>query len=37
MMHKAWCDIEEVPYCFPRSSMKFQGHTGQKIADFDPN
>ena len=37
MMHKAWCNIEEVPYCFPRSSIKFQGHTGQKIADFDPN
>ena len=37
MMHKAWCSIEEVPYCFPRSSIKFQGHTGQKIADFDPN
>ena len=36
-MHKAWCCIEEVPYCFPRSSIKFQGHTGQKIANFDPN
>ena len=37
MMHKAWCSREEVPFCFPRSSIKFQGHTGQKIADFDPN
>ena len=37
MMHKAWCGIERVPYCFPRSSIKFQGHTGKKIADFDPN
>ena len=37
MMHKAWNSIEEVPYCFSRSSVKFQGHTGQKIADFDPN
>ena len=37
MMHKAWSNIEEVPYCFSRSSVKFQGHTGQKIADFDPN
>ena len=37
IMHKAWSNIEEVPYCFPRSSIKFQGHTGQKIADFDPN
>ena len=24
-------------YCFPRSSIKFQGHTGQNITDFDPN
>ena len=37
MMQKAWSSIEEVPYCFSRSSVKFQGHTGQKIADFDPN
>ena len=36
MMHKAWCSKEEVPYCFPRSSIKFQGHTGQNI-NFDPN
>ena len=35
MMHKAWCSIEEVPYCFPRSSIKFQGHTGWKIDDLD--
>ena len=34
MMHKAWCSIEEVPYCFPRPSIKFQGHKGQKI-DLD--
>ena len=27
MLHKAWSSIEEVPYCFPRSSIKFQGHT----------
>ena len=26
--------IEQVPYCFPRSSIKFQGHTGQKIVNF---
>ena len=37
MMHKAWSHIEDVPYCFSRSSVKFQGHTRQKIADFDPN
>ena len=24
-------------YCFPRSSIKFQGHTEQNITDFDPN
>ena len=29
--------IEEVPYCLSMSSIKFQGHTGQKIANFDPN
>ena len=37
MMHKAWSSIEEVPYCFLRSSVKFQGHIRQKIANFDPN
>ena len=37
MMHKAWSSIEEVPYCFSRSSVKFQGHTAQKIVEFDPN
>ena len=37
MMHKAWSSIEEVPYCFWRSSFKFQGHTAQKSVDFDPN
>ena len=37
MMHKACTVIEEVPYCFSRSSIKFQGHMGQEIADFDPN
>ena len=37
MMHKVWCGIEEMPYCFPRSSIKFQGHTAWDIANFDPN
>ena len=37
MMHKAWKIIEEVPYCFSRSSVKFQGHTALKIIKFDPN
>ena len=36
MMHKAWSSIEEVPYCFSRSSVKFQGHTALKIVEFDP-
>ena len=37
MMHKAWRSIEEVPYCFSRSSVKFQGHTALKFVEFDPN
>ena len=37
MMHIAWCCLEEVPYCFSRSSVKFQGHTALKIMDFDPD
>ena len=37
MMHKAWSSIEEVPYCFARSHVKFQGHTALKIVEFDPN
>ena len=37
MLHKAWNSKGQVPYCFPRSSIKFQGHTGQNITDFDPN
>ena len=37
MMHKAWSSIEEVLYCFSRSFVKFQGHTAQKIVEFDPN
>ena len=37
MMHKAWCCLGEAPYSFSRSSVKFQGRMGQKIADFDQN
>ena len=37
MIHKAWSSIEEMPYCFWGSSVKFLGHTAQKIIDFDPN
>ena len=37
MMPKAWCGTKEIPSCFSRSSVKFQGHTGQKITNFDQN
>ena len=36
MVHKAWRSIEEVPYCFSRSSVKFHSHTGGKIDDLNP-
>ena len=29
MMHKAWSRLEEVPYCFSGSSIKFQGYMGK--------
>ena len=37
MWHKAWNSKGEMPYCFSRSTIKFQGHTVQNITDFDPN
>ena len=37
MMHRAWSSIVEVPFCFSRSYIKFQGHTALKIVEFDPN
>ena len=37
MMHRAWSSIVEVPYCFSRSYVKFQGHRALKIIEFDPN
>ena len=37
MLHKAWSCIEEVPYCFWRSSVKYQGHTGWKRGRFESN
>ena len=37
MMHRAWSSIVEVPYCFSRSYVKFQGHTALKSVKFDPN
>ena len=41
-MATKWCiELEvacvKVPYCFSRSSIKFQGHTALKIVEFDPN
>ena len=35
MMHQAWCSIEDVPYNFSTSSIKFQGHTSWKMDDLD--
>ena len=37
MMHRAWSSIVEVPYCFSRPHVKFQGHTALKIVEFYPN
>ena len=37
MLHRAWNSKGEMPYCFPRSSIKFQGHMALKIVQFDPN
>ena len=37
MMHRASSSIVEVPYCFSRSSVKYQGHKALKIVEFDPN
>ena len=37
MLHTAWNSKGKIPYRFPRSSVKFQGHTVQNITDFDPN
>ena len=36
IMHNAWCSKEEEPYCFSRSSVKFQGYMGKKIDDLNP-
>ena len=37
MMHRAWSSIVEVPYCFSRSYVKYQGRMDIKIVEFDPN
>ena len=34
MMYRAWSGIEEVPYCFSRSSIIFQSHMGRQIFDL---
>ena len=36
MMHKAWYSTEDVPYCFSKTSIKFQGHMDQKFDDLNP-
>ena len=45
-IHKWWWNdaeslmvrcLAEVPYCFSRSSVKFQGHMAHKIVEFDPD
>ena len=35
MMHKAWCNIEEVHNSLSRSSIKLQGHMGWRIDDVN--
>ena len=35
-MHRWWWNHAQ-SLCFSRSSVKFQGHTGQKIAVYEPN
>ena len=35
IIRNAWSSIDEVPYCFSRSSIKFQCHTGWKIDDLN--
>ena len=37
MMHRPWSSIVEVPHCFSRSNVKFQGHTALKIVKFYRN
>ena len=36
MTHIASRGMEEVPCSFSRSFVKFEGHMGRKIDDFDP-
>ena len=34
---KAWRSVEEVPYCFLRSSIKFEDHPGPENCRFESN
>ena len=36
IIHKAWSRIEEMPFCFWGSSVKFLGHTAKKNRRFWP-
>ena len=36
MIHRAWCCLEEVPYSFSMSSVKFQVHTAKTNRRFWP-
>ena len=36
MTHIASRSMEEIPNCSPRSSVKVEGHKGQKINDLGP-
>ena len=36
-MYKALSSIGKVPYHMSRSPVKFEGHTGKKLTNFDPN
>ena len=35
-MHTAWHNIKQVPCCFARSSIKFEGHTCHKFDNLNP-
>ena len=32
IMHRAWCCLRVVSYCFSRSSVTFQGHTSEQLS-----
>ena len=37
MIHKAWNVKKDLPYCFSRSSVKFQGHTSSSSIHHHPS